>query len=93
MQERGFDPYAPEGHRLPEVVCVRLPDWVDDKAMRRRLLDEFGIEVAGGLGDLAGKVWRMGLMGESCTRDNVDAVLSAIDVLAASVRAGVSSDA
>ena len=93
LQERGFDPYAPEGHRLPEVVCVRLPDWVDDKPMRRRLLDEFGIEVAGGLGDLAGKVWRLGLMGESCTRDNVDAVLSAIDVLAASVRPGVSSDA
>ncbi|TMK80671.1 MAG: alanine--glyoxylate aminotransferase family protein [Actinobacteria bacterium] len=93
LQERGFDPYAPEGHRLPEVVCGRLPDWVDDKPMRRRLLDEFGIEVAGGLGDLAGKVWRLGLMGESCTRDNVDAVLSAIDVLAASVRSGVSSDA
>ena len=93
LQERGFDPYAPESHRLPEVVCVRLPDWVDDKPMRRRLLDEFGIEVAGGLGDLAGKVWRLGLMGESCTRDNVDAVLSAIDVLAASVRSGVSSDA
>ena len=52
-----------------------------------------GLEVAGGLGDLAGKVWRVGLMGESCTRDNVDAVLSAIDVLAASVRTGVSSDA
>jgi alanine-glyoxylate transaminase / serine-glyoxylate transaminase / serine-pyruvate transaminase len=93
LQERGFEPYAPEGYRLPEVVCVRLPDWVGDKPMRRRLLDEFGIEVAGGLGDLAGKVWRVGLMGESCTRENVDAVLAAIDVLAASVRTGVSSDA
>jgi alanine-glyoxylate transaminase / serine-glyoxylate transaminase / serine-pyruvate transaminase len=93
LHERGFEPYAPEGYRLPEVVCVRLPEWVDDKPMRRRLLDEFGIEVAGGLGDLAGKVWRVGLMGESCTRENVDAVLAAIDVLAASVRTGVSSDA
>jgi alanine-glyoxylate transaminase/serine-glyoxylate transaminase/serine-pyruvate transaminase len=93
LQERGFEPYAPEGHRLPEVVCVRLPDWVDDKPMRWRLLDEFRIEVAGGLGDLAGKVWRVGLMGESCTRDNVEAVLAAIDVLAASVRPGVSSGA
>jgi len=93
LHDRGFEPYAPEGYRLPEVVCVRLPGWVDDKPMRRRLLDEFGIEVAGGLGELAGKVWRVGLMGESCTRDNIEAVLAGIDVLAASVRPGVSSSA
>ncbi len=93
LHERGFEPYAPEGYRLPEVVGVRLPDFIDDKPMRRRLLDEFGIEVAGGLGDLAGKVWRVGLMGESCTRENVEAVLAAIDTLAASVRPGVSSGA
>ena len=79
LEERGFEPVPPPGYRLPEVICVRLPGGVDDRVARRRLLDEFGIEVAGGLGELAGKVWRVGLMGESCTRDAVKALLEAID--------------
>ena len=69
----------PPGYRLPEVVCVRLPEGLEDRPARKRLLDEFGIEVAGGLGTLAGKVWRVGLMGESCNRDAVKALLDAID--------------
>ena len=79
LEERGFEPFPPEGYRLPEVVCVRLPEGLDDRPARKRLLDEFGIEVAGGLGALAGKVWRVGLMGESCNRDAAKALLEAID--------------
>jgi alanine-glyoxylate transaminase/serine-glyoxylate transaminase/serine-pyruvate transaminase len=81
LEERGFEPFPPLGHRLPQVVCVRLPEGLDDRAGRKRLLDEFGIEVAGGLGELSGKVWRVGLMGESCNRDAVKSLLSAIDEL------------
>jgi len=83
LEERGFEPFPPSGYRLPEVICVRLPEGVDDRVARKRLLDEFGIEIAGGLGELAGKVWRVGLMGESCTRDSAKALLDAIDLVLA----------
>lgn len=79
LAERGFEPVPPEGYRLPQVVCVRLPEGVEDKPARARLLQGFGIEVAGGLGELAGKVWRVGLMGESCDPGWVKALLGAID--------------
>ncbi len=54
---------AQEGHQLPQLNAVRLPGGVDDVAGRKLLLEEFGIEVGGGLGDLKGKAWRIGLMG------------------------------
>jgi alanine-glyoxylate transaminase/serine-glyoxylate transaminase/serine-pyruvate transaminase len=51
---------------------------VDELAVRRRLLDEYNIEIAGGLGSLAGKVWRIGLMGYSAREENVDLLLKAL---------------
>jgi len=54
---------APE-YRLPMLNAVRLPPGLDDAAGRRKLLDEYDVEVGGGLGDFAGKIWRVGLMGE-----------------------------
>ncbi|MGD9711959.1 MAG: alanine--glyoxylate aminotransferase family protein [Thermomicrobiales bacterium] len=54
---------AAEGHQLPQLNSVRIPDGVDDLTVRKMLLSEFGIEVGGGLGDLKGKAWRIGLMG------------------------------
>ncbi len=54
---------AAQGHRLPQLHAVRIPDGVDDLAVRKLLLGEFGIEIGGGLGDLKGKAWRIGLMG------------------------------
>jgi alanine-glyoxylate transaminase/serine-glyoxylate transaminase/serine-pyruvate transaminase len=83
LEERGFESVPPPGYRLPEVICVRLPEGLEDRVARKQLLDEFGIEVAGGLGELAGRVWRVGLMGESCTRDAAKALLEAIDQLVA----------
>ena len=56
---------AQEGHRLPMLNAVRIPDGVDDAAVRRGLLDRFGIEIGAGLGEFKGKVWRIGLMGHS----------------------------
>src|SRR4029453_17521144 len=68
---------APE-HRLPMLTSVRVPDNVDDGAVRRRLLATHAIEIGGGLGPLAGKVWRIGLMGHSSRPENVLRVLSAL---------------
>ena len=61
----GCAPNAQEGHRLPSLNCIPLPAGVDEAAIRKALLLEFNIEIGGGLGPLAGKVWRIGLMGES----------------------------
>lgn len=76
---RGFAYVAEEGRRLPMLHCVRLPGDVEEATLRRRLLDEYGIEVGGGLGDFKGTCWRIGLMGHTCRRRNVGALLSAID--------------
>jgi alanine-glyoxylate transaminase/serine-glyoxylate transaminase/serine-pyruvate transaminase len=54
---------AAEGHQLPQLNAVRIPAGVDDGAVRKRLLSEFGIEIGGGLGEFKGKAWRIGLMG------------------------------
>ncbi|MCH7872411.1 MAG: alanine--glyoxylate aminotransferase family protein [Planctomycetes bacterium] len=78
LEELGFEFVVPEAYRLPMLNAVRIPAGIDDAATRRRLLDEFDIEIGGGLGDFAGKVWRIGLMGHGCTADNVNALLSAL---------------
>lgn len=54
-----------EGERLWTLNAVRVPDGVDEAAVRKHLLDEFNIEIGAGLGPLAGKIWRVGLMGAS----------------------------
>jgi alanine-glyoxylate transaminase / serine-glyoxylate transaminase / serine-pyruvate transaminase len=54
---------AAEGHQLPQLNAVRIPVGVDDLAVRKQLLAQFGIEIGGGLGDFKGKAWRIGLMG------------------------------
>ncbi|HEY1331491.1 MAG TPA: alanine--glyoxylate aminotransferase family protein [Actinomycetota bacterium] len=79
LVERGFQPVAPPGYRLPQLACVWLPEGMDDAPARRRLLDEYGIEVGGGLGEFAGRVWRIGVMGASCTSQNVAQLSHALD--------------
>ncbi|MGH7144182.1 MAG: pyridoxal-phosphate-dependent aminotransferase family protein [Planctomycetota bacterium] len=71
---------APE-YRLPQLNAVKIPTGVDDAAVRRQLLDEFNIEIGGGLGDFTGKVWRIGLMGASSTPNHVDMLLAALTQL------------
>ncbi|HVN84886.1 MAG TPA: alanine--glyoxylate aminotransferase family protein [Candidatus Binatia bacterium] len=75
----GMQLASQEGHQLWTLNSVRIPDGVDDVAVRRALLDEFGIEIGGGLGALKGKTWRIGLMGESSTAGNVLTVLDALE--------------
>ncbi|HZR85009.1 MAG TPA: alanine--glyoxylate aminotransferase family protein [Candidatus Binatia bacterium] len=65
-------------HRLPMLNAVRVPDGVDEAGVRRRLLERHGIEIGAGLGPWKGRVWRIGLMGESSTPANVLLVLAAL---------------
>jgi alanine-glyoxylate transaminase/serine-glyoxylate transaminase/serine-pyruvate transaminase len=81
LEDRGFRPVPHERFRMPQLAAVWLPKGFEDRPNRERLLGEFGIEVAGGLGDFAGKVWRVGVMGESCTHENVKTFLAALDQL------------
>jgi alanine-glyoxylate transaminase/serine-glyoxylate transaminase/serine-pyruvate transaminase len=70
---------AEQGHRLPMLNAVTVPDGVDEAKVRARLLAERGIEIGGGLGPMKGKVWRIGLMGESSRQSSVLAVLAALE--------------
>lgn len=75
----GLELAAQEGHQLWMLNSVRIPDGVDDGAVRKALLEGFGLEIGGGLGPLKGKIWRIGLMGESSTEANVLLLLSALE--------------
>jgi alanine-glyoxylate transaminase/serine-glyoxylate transaminase/serine-pyruvate transaminase len=74
---------AAEGHQLPMLNAVRIPQGVDDAAVRGGLLKRFGIEIGGGLGDFKGQVWRIGLMGYGSRANNVYLLLSALEQLLA----------
>jgi alanine-glyoxylate transaminase/serine-glyoxylate transaminase/serine-pyruvate transaminase len=79
LRELGLTPLPSADHRLPMLTCVKLPAQIDDATVRTQLLQTFGIEIGGGLGPLKGKVWRIGLMGESCTEANVLTLLNALE--------------
>jgi alanine-glyoxylate transaminase/serine-glyoxylate transaminase/serine-pyruvate transaminase len=78
LAELGLELLAQDGHRLPQLTTVALPEGVDEAAWRADLLAAHGIEVGGGLGAFAGRAWRIGLMGESCREGNVLLLLSAL---------------
>lgn len=81
IQDRDARLLAQEGHRLPQLTAFGWPDGVEEGPLRRRLLEQHGIEVGGGLGTFAGTAWRVGLMGEGATHANVDRLLDAVDEL------------
>ena len=76
LEGMGLVMHAPEELRLPTLTTVRIPEGVDGKAFSQHLLDHHGIEVGGGLGTLAGKIWRIGLMGYNSTPENVNRLLN-----------------
>jgi alanine-glyoxylate transaminase/serine-glyoxylate transaminase/serine-pyruvate transaminase len=82
--------YVP-ARSLATLNAIHVPAGVDDARVRRRLLEEYGIEIGGGLGPLKGKAWRIGLMGASSTRRNVTAVLSALESLLRRERGGAAA--
>lgn len=71
--------HVPPEFRLPSLTTVRIPDGVDELSVRQQLMADYNIEISGGLGELKGRVWRIGLMGYSCRRENVLLVLAALD--------------
>jgi alanine-glyoxylate transaminase/serine-glyoxylate transaminase/serine-pyruvate transaminase len=81
LVERGFGLFAAEGHRLPELTTAVVPSSIDEAEVRGRLLNEYDIEIGGGLGPVAGKVWRIGTMGHTARESNVEMFLAALDRL------------
>src|SRR5690606_22558304 len=84
LEARGFELFADKEHRLPQLTTVwvpeeRLPAGVDEVEVRRRLLERHGIEIGGGLGEYAGRIWRIGLMGHTARPRNVATFLGALD--------------
>jgi alanine-glyoxylate transaminase/serine-glyoxylate transaminase/serine-pyruvate transaminase len=78
LQEMGLELFAAEGHRLPELTTVRVPDGVDPAAVRKELLERYDLEIGGGVGAYASSVWRIGLMGPNAAPDRVALVLAAL---------------
>ena len=77
IQKLGMEMFVPEGSRIPNLNTVTVPDGVNDAQVRSRLLQEDGIEIAGGFGPLAGKIFRIGIMGPLATDEGVDRFLDA----------------
>ena len=80
LEAIGLELLVAEKSRLPQLNAVKVPDGVDEAVVRKRLLNDFGIEIGAGLGELAGKIWRIGLMGAGSTPQSVDRVLEALAV-------------
>lgn len=78
-----------EDYRLPQLNAVTVPDGVDEAEVRRRLLTEFNLEIGAGLGSLAGKVWRIGLMGHASTPKNVLFCLAALEKVLSDLHAPI----
>jgi len=81
LEALGFRLFAQEGHRLPMLNAVWIPEGVDDAGFRKALLEDYNIEIGGGLGEVAGKIWRIGLMGETSSADNIRTFLEALECL------------
>jgi alanine-glyoxylate transaminase/serine-glyoxylate transaminase/serine-pyruvate transaminase len=78
LEGMGLRMLVEEGHRLPMLTSVKVPNGVDEAVVRDRLRREYCIEVGGGLGPLAGRIFRVGLMGHTAREENVDRLLSAL---------------
>jgi len=81
IEAMGLTLLVEQRRRLPMLNAVRIPEGCDDKRVRAALLNQFGLEIGGGLGPLAGKIWRIGLMGHACTARNVFLCLSALETV------------
>ncbi len=81
VAELGFEPWVEAAHRLPMLTTLRLPASLpapEEAWLRRQILDKYGIEIGGGLGPLAGRAWRVGLMGENARLVNVESLMTAL---------------
>lgn len=81
LESLGFEFLVEKEYRLPMLNAVRVPQGLDELAIRKQLLNDYNIEVGGGLGPFAGKIWRIGLMGESATINHVNMLLGALKAI------------
>lgn len=89
LETMGLKFIVKETEQIPQLNAVAIPDGIDDAEVRRRLLDNYNIEIGAGLGKMAGKIWRIGLMGCSSTPDNVTKFLTALEEILASLNAPI----
>jgi alanine-glyoxylate transaminase/serine-glyoxylate transaminase/serine-pyruvate transaminase len=78
LKNMGLKMLVEEPYRLPMLNAVSVPEGVDELTVRKRLRSEFKIEIGAGLGPLAGKIWRVGLMGHTARKENVAKFLAAL---------------
>jgi len=81
LENIGLLPYVREEERLPELTSVKVPDGVNESDVRSKLLNDYNIEIGAGLGELAGKVWRIGLMGYTSNEKNIDSCVNALKAI------------
>ena len=93
LEAMGLELIVNESHRLPQLNAVSIPSGVDEAAVRKRLLDDFNLEIGAGLGALAGKIWRIGLMGHASNPKNVLFCLAALDTVLSGMGAEINSGA
>lgn len=93
LEALGLSFLVAEPYRLPQLNAVRVPGSVDEAALRMRLLHDFNLEIGAGLGPMAGKVWRIGLMGHSCNRQNVLYCLNSLAAVLPGANAQTAIDA
>ena len=79
LEAMGLKLLVKKEHRLYQLTSVLIPDGVDDMAVRKQLLSKYGLEIGGGLGELKGKIWRVGLMGYNANQTNVTQFLAALE--------------
>lgn len=91
LEALGLTFIVPEAERLPQLNAVSIPDGVDDAAVRGRLLNEYNIEIGAGLGDLAGKVWRIGLMGHASRAENILLCVGALEAVLSDMGAPINT--
>lgn len=89
LEAMGISFIVKEGERLPQLNAVTIPEGADDAAVRSRLLSEYSLEIGAGLGALAGKVWRIGLMGYGSSQKNVLFCLGALEAVLADMGADI----
>ena len=78
LEAMGLEFYVEPDYRLPQLNAVKVPEGVDEAAVRSSLLNDFNLEIGAGLGPLAGKIWRIGLMGASSTEQHIELCLDAL---------------
>ncbi len=91
IEAMGLAFVVPEGQRLPQLNAVSVPAGVDEAAVRGALLNEYNLEIGAGLGAMAGKIWRIGLMGYASNRTNVLFCLGALDAVLTGMKAPIAS--